>query len=195
MMMPLHPLEIVPCDDDDMSFMTNTLPNVSLFVPIRLRSHDFYDPQEGSHTNSNLTLAIMMYNQGLAHLLAHVQAKRWHNSTSLTALPATTPPHGQQQDLLLRGAVVSLNCAQVMMDRHLTVIGTTECFERLGTLLVSAMTLKTMMWMSRYDNQTREAEQARALLTHVLSDIHACEQQLQQFNVNNPYNQATSSAA
>jgi hypothetical protein len=126
---PLHPLEICPSDDDDMSLMTKTLANVPMFVPIRLRSRDFYDPQ-GSHKNANLALAIIMYNHGLVHLLAHVQDKRWHGNTNIQKL--------------LRGAVVSLNCAQVMIDRHLVTLGNGS-FEKLGTYLVSAMTVKTMM--------------------------------------------------
>jgi hypothetical protein len=198
-MMPLHPLEIFSCDDDDMFVMTKTLPNVSMFVPISLRSRDFYDPQ-GSHKNANLSLAIMMYNLGLANLLAHVQDKRWWhsiNSSSSTttsasgwaALPAT--PHGIN---LLRGAVVALNCAQVMIDRHLDVIGHESFDTKLETLFVSAMTLKTMMWMSRFDSKAREAEQAQALLTHVLGDIDSCNKRLRELNVNT-CDPTTSSAA
>jgi hypothetical protein len=185
-LVPLHPLEICPCDDEDVCLMTKTLPNVSIFVPINLRSHYFYDPQ-GSRKNANLSLAIIMYNHGLAHLLAHVQDKRWNKwGQDLTA----TSHQGQK---LLRGAVVSLNCAQVMIDCHLDMLGN-DNLEKLGTLLLSAMTSKTIMWMSRLAGQGREAEQARALLTQAFGDIDLCQRRLRELNIN-MYNHETSAAA
>ena len=118
-----------------------------------------------------------MYNHGLAHLLAHVQDKRAGGGGS-----PTQQQHGRQ---LLRGAVVALNCSQVMIDRHLAVMdndGRRRAFggvKRLQALIVSAMNYKTILWMSRLENQDREAEQAAAMLSHVLGDIARHQQEHQ----------------
>jgi hypothetical protein len=191
--LPLHPLQICSSDDGDLSLMTKTLPNVSTFLPISLRSHHFYDPQ-GS-PNLNLSLAIIMYNHGLAHLLAHVQDRRWHTSDHHIngSTPTTTQGEEHHGQKLQRGAVVSLNCAQVMIDRHLNTLGN-DSFEKLETLLLSAMTIKTIMWMSSFGNRNREAEQARIMLSHVLGDINLYQERLRELNINT-CNPATSAAA
>jgi hypothetical protein len=192
----LHPmLQICPCDDDDVSAMMIALPSAAVFAPISLRSRDFYDPQ-GFQANSNLFLAITMYNLGLANLLAQVQAKKYQHiltTTTSNSAPRTT----QQHELtLFHRAEVSLNTAQVMIDRHLLVIGegdnAAQGFEKLETMLVLGMILKSLMWMYRLENQNNEAEQTRAMLSRVLNDIQRHQDQL---HILNNIKISTSSAA
>jgi hypothetical protein len=177
----LHPFEVCPCDDDNVAFQTSTLFCVRTFVPIHLRSQHFCD----THDNASLALAIIMYNHGLAHLLAHAQDKRY---TSAMGYGSTTTPLGRK---LLRGAFVALHCSQVMINRHLNAIDKSgngchqKDFEKLEASVVSAMTLKTMMWMSRMDSQGKDhAEQAGAMFLHVLADIEYYQYQLRKLDVN-----------
>jgi hypothetical protein len=179
----LHPFEICPCDDGDLVFQTSTLFSGNKFVPIHLRSHHFYEQQGGSHDSANLALAIVLYNHGLAQLLAHVEDTRYASSMGFSSTQ-----HGLKH---LRGAYVALHCSQVMIDRYLNVIDMSEngCyqkeFEKLGGSIVSAMTLKAMMWMSRLDSHhgNHHAEQASAMFLQVLADIDYYQYQLRKLNV------------
>lgn len=188
----LRPLQICPCDNDDMSAMMNALPSVSVFALISLRSRDFYDPHD-FQKNVNFSLAIMMYHNGLAYLLAHIQDKRYHmNVHTTSSWPRTEEHDGQKQ--LFRGAEVSLNSAQVMIDRHLMATGNAQVFEKLETLLVLAMILKSVMFMYRLENQSDQAKQTRAMLAKVLTDIQRHQDHLHMLNIETSKH-PTSSAA
>jgi hypothetical protein len=215
----LRPLEICPCDDVDISFQASTVPYISKFVPIHLRSRDFYDDRQDEH--ADLVLAIVMYNHGLAHLLAHLQDKKTNYTSSSTimgcGLAVSSTQHGRK---LLRGAVAALNFSQVMIDRHLHAIAKHDeengggrrreaASETLRGLVVSAMTLKAMMWTSRLDrhenhqDHEHQADHESAAikvgtkLSNVLVDMDRYQDELRQLNVNmcQDGNPTTSTAA
>lgn len=183
---PLEQLQICPCDDGDVADMKNMLECISVFVPIRLRSRELYEPQDqGPHTSansesSNVTgdfLAMVWYNQGLAYLLSHVQDKlKWYIAWDGT--PTTTKEHGKT---LILGAVTSFLSAHALIHDHLTK-SNNQSYETLWILYVLAMVHKALMWLSRLDNQDLQADQAREMLSKVLSDIHNCQVHWQALN-------------
>ena len=168
---PLAPIQVCPCDDEDANAIVQLLPVVAIFAPIRLRSRKFYDALS---SNINLCLAIMMLNHGIAHLLAHVQDRRHRGNPTVSST--------EHDAKLLRGADVCFNCAQVMVDRHLDILPTSNDFERLVSQLVSASALKNMLWMFRLQNQDCKVEQVQAMLSQVLSDVEMHEERLRAMN-------------
>jgi hypothetical protein len=225
---PFEKLQICPCDDGDVADMKNVLECVSAFVPIRLRSREFYDPQEhqqqpqqeedsskytknmedeSNNTNSTrggaaMMMVMILYNQGLAYLLAHVQDKLklcndHHDSKNLTSSSfsfstgTTTKEYGQA--MLLRGAVECFSTAHALIQDHLTK-HFDNSFETLWILYVLAMVHKTLMWLSRLNHQDLQALHAREMLSRVLLAIHNCQEYLQALNIKTS-NQAIASAA
>jgi hypothetical protein len=146
---PFGQLQICPCDDGDVAAMKNVLECVSAFIPIRLRSSEFYDPQEqqqqqqqqqeqqqeqqqgGSSSNAASVLASMiLYNKGLSYLLAHVQDKlQWCEDNERSSSSSSSNQHGdgtttiptsEPLQMLLCGAVASFSSAHALIQSHLT---------------------------------------------------------------------------
>jgi type II secretory pathway pseudopilin PulG len=204
-------LQICPCDDGDVAAMKNVLKCTSAFIPIYLRSRALYaDPQEqqqkqrdsssqyttknmedeSSRGSNSMLVAMILYNQGLAYQLLHVQDKlNWcsrndnshskHNSSSSTS----GSEHGQA---LLGGAVACFSTAQALIQEHLTMKRHFDkhSFETLWIMYLLAMVHKSLMWLARLHHQDLAAVQAREMLSRVLAAIHTlCQEHLQGLNV------------
>jgi hypothetical protein len=88
--------------------------------------------------------------------------------------------------MLLHGAIDSLSSAHALIHcqlmkacHHQTTNQHRHSYETLWNLYVLAMVHKTIMWLSRLEQQDERAIQAREMLSRVLLEIHNCQEHLQ----------------
>jgi hypothetical protein len=166
-------IEICPLDEGDVSALRFALQCMSspskpatttiVAFPVRLRCTAF-------EKSLDLQAATVLYNVGLAHLMAHLTAR----------------PTSSVQERLLTGALKNLSLAHSLFARTIQTeeASSSEAFQTLCAMLVSAMVLKNMFRIFHNQKQLSKAQQVLASLAMLEAAVDTSRHSLiQDYNV------------
>jgi hypothetical protein len=210
-------LDIQPCDDCNVTALKIPIiqaakygpPSSTVFIPIRLGSSSHQLPSLEDDDDNQLELqeqiykipsAVILYNFGLTHMLAHLQNKKSLKMTMTASVPKRTPterPHESSlpHESLLHGGIVCFTMAHGILcqERGATVCseeGQQErqqqhavSFEMLQAMLISGLVLRNLFFMLRMNHQVRAAQDVLQSLSSLLYIIQVHEDVLRNMNV------------
>jgi hypothetical protein len=200
---PLHhpSIEIRACDDGNVMAMKVPLtqgvhygPPPKAFIPIRLfesSSHQLPNLEAGTIMQQGddifkIPSAVILYNHGLTHMLAHIQNKK-SPKTPNTTIRTTTAPESQES--LLHGGFVCFTMAYDILGQERRGAGVkpqhkhAALFEMLQATLISGLIFHNLFYVFRMNFQIQEAEDALHGLSSLLFTIQIHEDALRDMNV------------
>jgi hypothetical protein len=201
MKIPMVMMQQEPCvrnkaDDDDMG-----APPV--FIPIRLESSSHELPSGSSSSSSEkqeqkeeldqilrIPSAVILYNYGLTHILAHLQNKT-SSSEGTTTTPAgaeSSSRHESSSSSLLHGGIVCFTCAHGILCQARQAAGQQHhqhavSFEILQAMLISGLVLRNLFFMFLLNRQVQTAHDVMHSLSSLLYIIQVHEDVLRNMNV------------
>jgi hypothetical protein len=193
-------LDIQPCDDCNVTAMKIPIvqcqygpPSSTIFVPIRLgsSSHELPSLEDyGDHTQQEqlehifkIPSAIILYNYGLSHIIAHLQelkSPRMTNTSGKTR--ATAESH---ESSLLHGGIVCFTMSHGILcqARAAVCAGGAVSFEILQAMLISGLVLRNLFFIFRIKHQVQAAHDVLLSLSSLLYIIQVHEDVLRNMNV------------
>jgi hypothetical protein len=208
-------IDIQPCDDGNVTAMKipimevnkkdNDVGSPPVFMPIRLESfnagdHDDHHQQEHDQVELMFSIpsAVILYNIGLTHILAHLENKKPDTrmfmttiaaASSGTTAPRSAPPtESSSHELpLLHGGIVCFTSAHAILckargaavDRPHHAVS----FEILQAMLISGLVLHNLLFMFLMNDQAQTAQNVAHSLSSLLCIIQVHEDALHNMNV------------